>query len=122
MNNIYSRDTGLRRRNDLLEAQLDTLFQVSQVLSRSLDLKETLAGVLSALHEGGGLERGMVTLADADSGEQQVVAVHGLRTVRTEDIRYGPGEGVVGMVMDAGDCVVLARISEEPRFSGKLGI
>ncbi len=119
---IYSRDTGLRRRNEQLEAQLDTLFQVSQVLARSLDLKETLAGVLSALHEGGGLERGMVTLADPDNGEQQVVAVHGLRTVRTEDIRYGPGEGVVGMVMDAGDCVVLSRISEEPRFSGKLGI
>jgi Nif-specific regulatory protein len=119
---IYSRDTGLRRRNEQLEAQLDTLFQVSQVLSRSLNLKETLAGVLGALHEGGGLERGMVTLADADTGEQQVVAVHGLRTVRTEDIRYGPGEGVVGMVLEAGDSVVLARITDEPRFLGKLGI
>ena len=119
---IYSRDTGLRRRNELLESQLDTLFQVSQVLSRSLDQKETLAGVLRTLHDGGGLERGMVTLADADTGEQQVIAVHGLRTVRTEDIRYAPGEGVVGMVLDAGDSVVLARISEEPRFMGKLGI
>jgi Nif-specific regulatory protein len=119
---IYSRDTGLRRRNEQLEAQLDAFFQVSQVLSRSLNLKETLAGVLSALHEGGGLERGMVTLADAETGDQQVVAVHGLRTVRTEDIRYGPGEGVVGMVMEAGDSVVLGRISEEPRFRGKLGI
>ena len=119
---IYSRDTGLRRRNEQLEAQLDTLFQVSQVLSRSLNLKETLAGLLSALHEGGGLERGMVTLADAETGDQQVIAVHGLRTVRTEDIRYGPGEGVVGMVMEAGDSVVLSRITDEPRFRGKLGI
>ncbi|MDD5365999.1 MAG: nif-specific transcriptional activator NifA [Gallionellaceae bacterium] len=119
---IYSRDTGLRRRNEQIEAQLDTLFQVSQVLSRSLNLKETLAGVLSALHEGGGLERGMVTLADPETGDQQVVAVHGLRTVRTEDIRYGPGEGVVGMVLEAGDSVVLGRIVDEPRFRGKLGI
>ena len=118
----YGRDSAIRRRNEQLEAQLDTLFQASQVLARSLDLKETLTGVLRALHDGGGLERGMVTLADPETGEQQVVAVHGLRTLRTDDIRYGPGEGVVGMVLDAGDRVVLPRISEEPRFRGKLGI
>lgn len=117
-----SLDNDLKQRNEQLQAQLDTLFQVSRVLSQSLDLRETLAEVLRALHEGGGLERGMVTLADPETGEQRVVAVHGLRNVRPEDIRYGPKEGVVGMVMDAGDSVVLARILDEPRFTGKLGI
>jgi Nif-specific regulatory protein len=117
-----NRDLGLRRKYDQLQAELETLFQVSQVLSRSLDLRETLAGVLRALHEGGGLERGMVTLTDTETGEQQVVAVHGLGTVRVDDIRYQPGEGVVGAVLEEGDSVVLKRISDEPRFSGKLGI
>ena len=50
-----NRDLNLRRRYDQLQADLETLFQVSQVLSRSLDLRDTLAGVLRALHEGGGL-------------------------------------------------------------------
>ncbi|MDO8990494.1 MAG: nif-specific transcriptional activator NifA, partial [Sideroxyarcus sp.] len=54
---------------DLLRAELDTLYQVSKVLSRSLNLKETLDGVLHALHEGVALERGMVSLIDAASGE-----------------------------------------------------
>ncbi|MGO9446317.1 MAG: nif-specific transcriptional activator NifA [Thiobacillaceae bacterium] len=120
--NTASQDTGIRRKLDQLSADLETLFQVSQVLSQSLDLKETLSAVLRALHEGGGLERGMVTLSDPDTSEQQVVAVHGLGTVRLEDIRYQPGEGVVGMVLEAADKVVLKRISDEPRFRGKLGI
>jgi Nif-specific regulatory protein len=120
--NMHSQDTGIRRKYEQLSADLGTLFQVSQVLSRSLDLKETLAGVLRALHEGGGLERGMVTLSDPDTDEQQVVAVHGLGTVKLENIRYQPGEGVVGMVLEAGDRVVLKRIADEPRFMGKLGI
>ncbi len=117
-----NRDLNLRRRYDQLQADLETLFQVSQVLSRSLDLRDTLAGVLRALHEGGGLERGMVTLTDNDTGEQRVVAVHGLGTVKVDEIRYQPGEGVVGAVLEEGDSVVLKRIADEPRFSGKLGI
>jgi Nif-specific regulatory protein len=120
--NMYSEDTGIRRKNEQLSADLETLFQVSQVLSRSLDLKETLSGVLRALHENGGLELGMVTLADPDSGEQQVIAIHGPSTIKLESIRYQPGEGVVGMVLDAGDKIVLKRIADEPRFKGKLGI
>jgi Nif-specific regulatory protein len=122
MTNLYSPDTGIRRKYEQLSADLDTLFQVSQVLSRSLDLRETLAAVLRTLHENGGMERGMVTLADPDSGEQQVVAVHGAGTLRVDDIRYQPGEGVVGLVLERGDSVVLKRIADEPRFRGKLGI
>ncbi|MDW8323072.1 MAG: nif-specific transcriptional activator NifA [Burkholderiales bacterium] len=118
----YDPSTDLRRKYEQTQADLDTLFQVSQVLSRSLNLQETLAAVLRALHDSGGLERGMVTLADPASGEQQVVAVHGLGTVRLDQIRYQPGEGVVGAVLEAGDCVVLRRISEDRRFIGKLGI
>lgn len=119
---LYSHDTGLRRKHDQLVAELDTLFQLSQVLSRSLDLKQTLAGVLQALHEGVGLQRGMVTLTDEANGEQQVVAVHGISTLRIDDVRYQQGEGVIGLILEAGDRVVLKRISEEPRFRGKLGI
>lgn len=120
--NLYDPSADLRRKYEQTQADLDTLFQVSQVLSQSLNLQETLAAVLRALHDSGGLERGMVTLADPMSGEQQVVAVHGLGTVRLDQIRYQPGEGVVGAVLEAGDSVVLRRISEDRRFIGKLGI
>jgi len=107
---------------ELLRTELETLYQVSQVLSRSLDLKETLTNVLRVLHDSVGLERGMVSLIETESGELQVIAAHGLSTVITEDVRYRPGEGVVGQIFAEGEPVVLERIADEPRFLGRLGI
>ena len=47
-------------RSSLIEAELAALYQVSRVLSRSLELRETLQGVLQVLHEYAGMEQGMV--------------------------------------------------------------
>jgi Nif-specific regulatory protein len=107
---------------ELLRTELETLYQVSQVLSRSLDLKDTLNNVLRVLHDSVGLERGMVCLTETESGELQVSAAHGLSAVITEDVRYRVGEGVVGMVLEEGEPIVLPRIADEPRFLGRLGI
>lgn len=103
-------------------AELDTLYQVSRVLSRSLNLKETLDGVLHALHEGMALARGMVSLIDAASGELQVSLVYGIADRITEEISYLPGEGVVGSILKTGDSIMVARIMDEPRFLSRMGI
>jgi GAF domain-containing protein len=107
---------------ELLRSELETLYKVSQVLSRSLDLKETLTAVLRALHDGVGMERGMVSLLEPESGELQVSVAHGLADVFTEEIRYRPGEGVVGMILEEGEPIALERIADEPRFLSKLGL
>jgi len=106
----------------MLRTELETLYQVSKVLSRSLNLKETLDGVLHALHEGVGLERGMVSLMDAESGELQVSLVYGVSDKVTEEISYLPGEGVVGTILKTGQSIVVERITDEPRFLSRLGI
>lgn len=103
-------------------AELDTLYQVSRVLSRSLNLKETLDGVLHALHEGMALARGMVSLIDAASGELQVSLVYGIADRITEEISYLPGEGIVGNILKTGESVVVACIMDEPRFLSRMGI
>ncbi|MBI5937801.1 MAG: nif-specific transcriptional activator NifA [Betaproteobacteria bacterium] len=108
-------------RQELLRSELETLFQVSQVLSRSLDLKATLRELLRVLDEGVGLEKGMVSLIEPDTGGLLVTAVHG-DAVRGDDIRYGRGEGVVGMIMEEGEKLVLHCIADEPRFLDRLGI
>ena len=109
-------------RLELLEAALDTLYGVSQVLSRSLDLGETLQAVLRVMDESGGLARGMVSLSEAGSRELMVTAVRGLHGQRTEHVRYQPGEGVVGTIMERGRAVVLERVADERRFLGRLGL
>ena len=107
---------------EMLRTELETLYRASRVLSNSLNLKETLDGMLHALHEGVGLERGMVSLIDAESGELQVSLVYGLSDKITEEISYLPGEGVVGTILQTGDSIVVRRISDEPRFLSRLGI
>ncbi len=110
-------------RLELLEAALETLYAVSQVLSRSLDLGQTLQEVLRVMDESGGLARGMVSLSEsAGSRELTVSAVHGAGAVRTAAVRYQPGEGVVGMIMERGRTVLLDRVADERRFLGRLGL
>ncbi len=107
---------------EMLRTELETLYQVSRVLSRSLDFKQTLEGVLHALHDGVGLERGMVSLMDAESGELQVSLVHGVSDDVTEEVSYLPGEGVVGAILKSGNGITVERIADEPRFLSRLGI
>ncbi len=107
---------------EMLNAELETLYQVSRVLSRSLNFKQTLEGVLDALHEGMALERGMVSLFDAASGELQVSLVYGVSDTVTEEVSYLPGEGVVGTILKTGNSIVVDCIMDEPRFLSRLGI
>ena len=107
---------------ELLRTELESLYHVSKVLSRSLNLQETLDGVLHALHETVGLERGMVSLIDAESGELQVSLVYGVSDKVTEEVSYLPGEGVVGTILKTGNSIMVERIADEPRFLSRLGI
>jgi len=109
--------------NSLLEAELEILYHISQVvLGRSLNLRETLAEVLKLLHDEGQLSYGMVSLLDEDSSELQVIALHGHTNSFTSEVRYRADEGVVGDIMRQAEPVVLRRISDEPKFLGRLGV
>jgi len=110
------------RRLNLLESQLAALFEVSQVLSRSLELRETLREVLKTLHDHGRLCVGMVSLLDEDSGDLLVSALHNAATVPFEKVRYRPGEGLVGQILDRGQPWVLPRLRDEPRFLDRLSL
>ena len=111
--------TGVVGRPELLEIELAALYQVSQVLSRPLDLRETLHRVLQVLHERAGMQCGMVSLLDS-SGELLVSAVHGQDPAKAHSVRYQPGEGIVGLILQSGEAVVLGRIADEPRFLDRL--
>ncbi|MDD3517812.1 MAG: nif-specific transcriptional activator NifA [Chromatiales bacterium] len=105
-------------RLQLIETQFQALYRASQVLNSSHNLQETLQGVLEVLHDYAGMRTGMVTLRDPGSGEQLLSAVHGAE--RNEDVRYRPGEGIVGHILDGGRTVVIPRLADEPRFLDRL--
>jgi Nif-specific regulatory protein len=102
--------------------ELETLYQVSQMLGRSLNLQETTQEVLKLLHEEGRLHYGMICLLDKDSGELCITDVHQNSANLIEDVRYRPGEGVVGTILSSRDTIVVPRIKDEPRFLDRLGV
>ncbi len=106
----------------LFKLELDTLFQISHILSRSLDLQETLRDVLQVLEKQAGMQRGMVTLLDPRSGELLVSAINVSPSSEYSQVRYQCGEGILGRILEEGELIVLERISDEPRFLDRLGV
>ena len=105
-----------------LEAQLETLFEVSRVLSRSLDLRSTLREVLKTLHERGRLTLGMVCLVDEETGELLLSALHDAVAEPFEKTRYRPGEGVIGRILERNEPWIVPRLGDEPRFLDRLNL
>jgi len=113
---------GLGDEQDLLESHLAALLEVSSVLSRSLNLHQTLREVLEVLHRRGRLSKGMVCLTDADTGELLVSAVHEDRVGPFQSVRYRPGEGVLGRILEGNRPWVVPRLVDEPHFLNRLGL
>jgi Nif-specific regulatory protein len=107
----------------LIEQELDALYLVSRVLNGPLPLKEKLQGVLDVLHEQAGMRSGMLALREQQTDALVVCSVrHRNGNAEHEPIRYEPGEGLMGAVLDEGYTIVVERIADEPRFLGKLGL
>jgi Nif-specific regulatory protein len=107
---------------DLFEGQLNTMYAVSRVLSRSLDFKQTLREVLNVLHQLGGLRYGMFCLVDEETGDLLISALHGESAEPFESVRYAPGEGVVGSILMEGESRILPRLGDEPKFLDRVGL
>ncbi len=107
-------------RGALIETELEILFAVSRVLSRSLDLAETLTEVLALLHDAGGYAHGFITLKDEATGELSVRAAYRDIAGSPSTVRYKPGEGVIGLVATSGETVLLPRVADEPKFLHRL--
>jgi Nif-specific regulatory protein len=104
----------------LVESELDTLFLVSQLLNSTHDLHTKLKGILEILHKRSGLHFGMITLRDVDDDSMSICEIYGEGIDRS--VRYQPGEGLVGAILDEGSTIVVDRIADEPRFLSRLGV
>lgn len=109
----------------LRRIELETLYSVGEILSRSLDFRHTVREVLRALDELAGMSRSMVTVLDPESGELVVNAVNGQSESDTSehlDVRYQPGEGLLGLILEEKRTIAIARTGEDKRFLNRLGI
>jgi len=102
--------------------ELETLYRVGEVLSRSLDFRHTLREVLRALDELAGMSRGMVTVLDPESGDLVVNAVSGGEEAEGAPVRYQSGEGVLGLILEEQRTVAIPLAGADPRFLNRIGI
>ncbi len=97
--------------------ELETLYEISKVLSGSLNLETTVPYVFRLLRKLMGFER--VTLTIYDPATDQIV----VRAASSGDFPrdgFRRGEGITGKVWKHGVPIVVPDISKEPEFLNKL--
>ncbi|NMG66496.1 nif-specific transcriptional activator NifA [Azoarcus indigens] len=105
-----------------LESALEALYRVSRVLSRSLELRETLSEVLRVLDEECGFNRALVTLSEADGESMAISALHGVDAPYNPDIRWRAGEGVIGSVLQRSRPLLLERLADDSNYLSRRGL
>jgi Nif-specific regulatory protein len=101
--------------------ELALLFEISETLARSLDLREVAAPLLETMAQNLGMQRGTLTLLNRDTGEISIEAAHGLSKSQRGQGRYKVGEGITGRVAQSGKPAVIPKISEDPAFLNRTG-
>ncbi len=92
------------------------LYEISQALSESLDLRKSLYKVLEILSNSMGMVRGTVTILNPLRNEISIEVAHGMSRVAMERGKYQVGEGVTGRVIETGKPFLVPKISQEPLF------
>ena len=108
-----------------LSQQFTAMQRLSVVLSRTLDIRQTLQGVLRVLHDDVFMQHGMVCLYDDKQGMLTIEALHEADQqliTSGAQTRYRPGEGLVGAVLLQGQPLVLPRVADDQRFLDRLGM
>ena len=99
--------------------EISLLYEISEALNQHMDMKKSLFKVLTVLSESLSLVRGIIFLINSETGDIRIEMAHGISEETTRLIRYTPGEGIVGRVIQSGEPAVVPRISEEPLFLDK---
>ena len=80
-------------KRELKELQL--LLEISQILDRSMDLREVVGPVLEALANHMEMVRGTLALVNRETGDISIDAAHGLSESQKEKGRYRPKRQVL---------------------------
>jgi len=99
--------------------ELAILFEVSQILDSSLDLRTVVEPVLEVVTRSLDLIFATLTLLNRQTGEIFIEAAYGLSPSQQRRGKYKLGEGITGIVIETGKPAIVPKISEEPLFLDK---
>ena len=102
------------------QGELRALYRISHILTTDVRQKQMLAEVLDVLDAELGMMRGTILLLSPDGRELMSEVAHNLSEAERKAIRYQLGEGVTGRVVQTGRPQIVPKVSQEPRFLGRL--
>ena len=100
--------------------ELAALHAIARSLAQPWDLRDQLEQVLSEMNTRLGMQRGMISLLDRDTGEAWLEVAHGINLDGVE-ISYRAGEGITGKVAQSGRPMVIPNLGQEARFLDRTG-
>ncbi|AAC06546.1 sigma-54-dependent Fis family transcriptional regulator [Aquifex aeolicus] len=100
-----------------LKVEIETLYEVSKILSSSLNLETTVPYIFRLLKKLMGFER--LTLTIYDPSTDQIV-VRATSSGKFPKEGFKKGEGITGKVWKHGVPIVIPDISQEPEFLNKV--
>ncbi len=92
------------------------LYQITQILNQTPDLKESLNNVLGLFSKTMHMNRGAITIFNPLTEEITIEIAHGMSESARQKGVYKLGEGITGQVVQTGAAVTIPRISQDPRF------
>lgn len=107
-------------RRDYKAIEVTALYEISKLLSSSINLRTNLRGVLRVLSEYLEMRRGTVALRSGS--EVSIIAGYGMSEEEIGRGTYRLGEGIIGRVAKHGSPVVIPDIETEPLFLNKTGV
>lgn len=99
---------------------LEVLHDLARILASQRDLRDQLEGVLHELSSRTGMNRGMISILDRDTGEAILDVAHGVE-IDGMEITYKPGEGITGQVAQTGRPMVIANMGKDKHFLDRTG-
>src|SRR3954451_5202031 len=103
------------------EQELSILTEVGQILSSTLELRDTFGKVMQILSDKLTMHRGTLVLLDESTGRLRTEAAVGLTPDEMERGKYALGEGITGNVVATGRPRIVADVRKEPDFLNKTG-
>jgi Nif-specific regulatory protein len=99
---------------------LEVLHDLARILASQHDLREQLDKVLHEMSHRTGMNRGMISILDRDSGEAILDVAHGV-DIDGMEISYKPGEGITGQVAQTGKPMVITNLGKDKHFLDRTG-
>ena len=101
--------------------ELVTVYEISRILSASLDIDRNFRVALNVLSAHLDLPRLMIVLGDPEAGELKVHSWMGLTPEQAQQGHWRVGEGVIGHVYATGMPAVVTNVALAPEFIDRTG-